>query len=145
MGFLALLHRRSTAGPPDTAWRPDGTGVVTSGDCGGDIQAGESWSVRFIRPDKPGSLLTVTFYPVEYDECPGEFVMQRKIEWMVCADPADPGGTEIWPDEVVRDDPMDPVFATAAEADARATAEDALLRADAYGCWDGEPDWNGAA
>jgi len=42
---------------PDGQWRTDCTGVQPDG----DIQAGESFSVRFIRPDLPGSLLTVTY------------------------------------------------------------------------------------
>lgn len=129
-----------------TERQPDGTGVQPGGDVGGDIQRGGSYSVRFVRPDKPGSLITVTFYAVEYG-CPSGFVVQRQIEWLVCEDPSDPGGTENW-SEVVHDDPFSTAFDTvgAAEEDAWLAAQEALGVAWAYGRWDGEPDWsNGSA
>jgi len=121
-------------------WRTDGTGVQPGGDCGGDIQAGDSYSARFVRPDLPGSLMTVTFYPVEYDECPGEFVVQRQLEWMVCGDPRDPGGTEIWSD-VAYDDMPSRVMGSRREAgkEARAFARAELERAWTY-AWDGQPE-----
>lgn len=123
----------------DSEWRADGTGVVSNGDCGGDIQAGDSYSVRYIRPDKPGSLITVTFYPVEYDELPGELAVQRQVEFMVCEDPSDPGGTEIWSD-CLYDDVSYKVIDTAAEAeqDAREFAVTALGDGSDHG-WNGEP------
>ena len=126
---------------PDSQWRPDGTGVDSYGDCGGDIQRGDSYSVRFVRPDLPGSLITETYYAVEYDECPGEYVVQRQVEFMVCEDPADPGGTEIW-SEVTYDDVSYLVKDTEAEAEqeAREFADAALGHGDTHG-WDGQPDY----
>jgi hypothetical protein len=123
-------------------WQPDGTGIQDGGDCGGDIQAGNSYSVRFTRRDMPGSLVTITFYPVEYDNCPGEFVVQRQIEWMVCRDPRDPGSTEIWSD-VEYDDVSDTVSGTVAGAEREACgkATYALGTADEIK-WDGQPEWS---
>lgn len=124
-------------------WKPDGTGVQSAGDIGGDIQRGETYSVRFVRPDKPGSLYTVTFYAVEYDhQCPGEFVVQEQTEWMVCEDPRDPGGTEIWSDMQTRDI-SEHVWYTQAEAEkeAREFAEAELRPGSSDIGWDGEPDW----
>ena len=141
---MGLFGRRSAA--QETAWRPDGIGGDGNGDAvGGDYQRGDSYGVRFVRDDMPGSLIDVTFYAVEYDENPGEFRVQRCVEWRVCEDPEDPGGTEVWSDAIY-DDPMDTTFdsAGAAEDNARETAEDALERADAYGTWDGEPFESGA-
>jgi len=121
-------------------WHPDGTGVDSNGWCGGDIQRGDSYSVRLVRDDKPGSLLTITFYAAEYDENPGEFDVQRQVEWLVCSDPADPGGTEIWSDYSY-DDVSAIVIDTEEEAEdeARERAEAVLADPSPYFGWDGEP------
>lgn len=134
-----MVPELSTQPMPDTGWRPDGTGICSIGDCGGDIQAGDSYSVRYVRPGKSGSLITVTFYPVEYDELPGEFVVQRQVEFLTCEDPADPGGTETWSD-VTYDDVSVLVLDTAAEAEqeAREFAEQALGHGWTHR-WNGEP------
>lgn len=105
---MGLFSRRGQGGHRSLAstirqirgheWEADGTGVVSNGDQGGDIQRGDSYSVRFTHPDLPGSLITVSFYAVEYEENPFEFVVQRQVEWMVCEDPRDPGSTETWSD-----------------------------------------------
>lgn len=88
----------------DSDWRPDGTGVEPNGDAvGGDIQRGESYSVRFIRPDRPRSLVTVSFYATESDNNPGEYGVQRQVEWLVCEDPNLPGDTEVWSDDAYDD------------------------------------------
>lgn len=133
MGWLP--RRPATTG----TWRPDDTGVSDGGDCGGDIQAGDSYSVRLVRSDLPGSLITITFYPVQYDETPGEFVVQRQVEWMVCDDPTDPGSTEVWSDEA-RDDVDAGIFDTVgkAETEAHDAAEYVLANPSIY-TWDGQP------
>ena len=125
----------------DSQWRPDDTGVTDGGDVGGDIQAGDSWSVRYIRPDMPGSLITETYYPVTWPECPGEYTVERQVEFMVCEDPADPGGTEIW-SEATYDTVSYLVMDTAEEAgqEAREFAENALDRGWTHR-WDGLPDY----
>jgi hypothetical protein len=137
---MGLLTRKPEL--PDSEWRSDDTGVQPNGDCGGDIQHGNSCSVRYVRPDMPRSLITVSFYAVEYDECPGEFVVQRQVEWLVCEDPADPGGTEVWSDYEY-DDVSATVMGSAAEAEreARELADDALSRGWTHG-WDDQPDWS---
>lgn len=56
-----------------SGWQPDGMG----------IQDGNgSYSVRFIRPDMPGSLVTITFYPVIYSGRPGVYSVERAHEWV---------------------------------------------------------------
>jgi hypothetical protein len=141
MGLLGKLLGGRQDAAPDDGWQPDGTGVVSAGDIGGDIQAGNSYSLRYVRADMPGSLITVSYYGAEYDECPGEFIVQRQVEWMVCEDPADPGGTEIWSD-VAYDDVTEMYLDTAGEADAEArqcVEEDAADGSGYFG-WDGQPD-----
>jgi hypothetical protein len=64
-------------------------------------------------------MITVSFYPAGYEECPGEFAVQRQVEWLVCDDPADPGGTGVWPDYAV-DDVTEVVIGSAGEAGRRA-------------------------
>jgi hypothetical protein len=124
---------------PETAWRPDIDGVGSNGDCGGDIQRGDSYSVRFSRPDVPTARVTITFYAVEYDQCPGEFTVQRQVEWLVGEDPENLGDTEIW-ERTDYDDISDEVMDTRedAEAQARRLAEAAAESGDDIS-WDGEP------
>jgi hypothetical protein len=146
MGLLGnLLGGARHDAAVDGSWQPDGTGVTSGGDVGGDIQVGEdSYSVRYLRADMPGSMITITFYPVEYDECPGEYVVQRQTEWLVCEDPADPGGTEIWSEYEYDDLPThDSDTIAGAEREAQEYAEAALGYASDHQ-WDGEPEWGGS-
>lgn len=121
-------------------WQPDDSGVTSGGDAGGDEQAGDSYSVRFTRPDLPGSLITVSFYASKTGR--REYGVTRQVEWLVCADPSDPGGTEIWSDYSYDEVSPVPVGSRAeAEALAREFAESALDDPTAYGGWDGQPDY----
>jgi hypothetical protein len=132
---MGIFSRRAA---PAAGWYAEGA-AEPGGWIGGDIQRGDSYDVRFVRDDKPGSMITVSFYAVEYDECPGEFAVQRQVEWLVCEDPADPGGTEIWSDYSYDD--ISAVVMDAedeAERDARECA-DAAVNDDSYFGWDGEP------
>jgi hypothetical protein len=136
-------HCKAAAGltprtPEATNWGPDGTGVMEDGDdVGGDIQDGKSFSVRYVRPDLPGALITVTYYPVT--QIAGEWGVERQVEFMVCDDPADPGGTEIW-SETATDSVIDVVIYSqaAAEQSACEFAEAALDEAWQHG-WGGQP------
>lgn len=141
MGLFSRHGRRGQVG-----WQPDGTGVQSTGDIGGDVQRGDSFSVRFTRPDSPGSLLTVAFYAAEGEEQPGEYFIQRATERLVCNDPADPDATEIWSDVEYADVNGREFWRTAAEAEAEAwqCAEDAFADGRPYFGWDGQPDWSAA-
>jgi hypothetical protein len=134
--------RPSMASPANPVWRADSTGVKVERWIEGDIQVGEAWSVRFICDEKPCSRITVSFYATRHAENPGEFDVQRQVEWMVCQTPALRGATAIWSD-VSYDDISEVVIDSAAEAEqeARAWADQVLLQAADYGGWDGEPDW----
>ena len=123
-----------------TMWQADGTGVQPGGDIGGDIQAGDSYSVRYRRADLPGSMITWTAYPVEYDNCPGEFVVQTQTEWLVCEDPSDPGGTEIWSEVSCKDDDG-AIYDSAADAEAAACeAATVMLGHAGIQYWNGLPE-----
>lgn len=123
---------------PDTSWRPDIDGVGSSGDCGGDIQRGDSYSVRFTRPDVPTARVTITFYAVKY-VVSGEFAVRREVEWLVGEDPENLGDTEIWECtdyDYISGEVMD--TQEDAEAEARRLAEAAAENGDDIN-WDGEP------
>jgi hypothetical protein len=120
-------------------WQPDGTGVQPAGDIGGDIQAGDSYSVRFVNPGLPHAIITYTAYPAgESGPDSADFYVQAEIESLICEDPADPGSTETW-SEVEYHRPDDEAwYGTVTEA------EEAARRAAArYLEYAGYLDWNG--
>lgn len=102
----------------ETTWARDGSEVVPNGDVGGDVQVGGSWAVRF-RPDVepvPGlhAMVTESFFASDLgiddgQELPADhldhvrFTVTCYTEWLVCSDPGDPGGTEVWSDAVFAD------------------------------------------
>lgn len=136
MGLLDLYRQRRAA-ENSRAWQPDGTGVDSNGDCGGDIQQGDSYSVRFLNPHIPGAIVTVTFYAAEYDDAPGEFIVQRQVEWLLCEDPAEPWDTEIWSDADYDD--MGDMYDAADDAERAAREHAGRSLEDAPG----EIDWAG--
>jgi hypothetical protein len=79
-------------------WLRDQRGgrVLPGGDVGGDRQASEAFSVRFWHRDHPGVLVTYTYFAAVDDENPAEITIERETEFLVCTDPTDPGGTEVW-------------------------------------------------
>jgi hypothetical protein len=71
-----------------------------SGDVGGDIQATDAASRRWIKPLDDGTYALVTVYAYgtrEFSEARDAYLydVQEQIEWMRCADWEEPGGTEI--------------------------------------------------
>ena len=84
----------NTAPGKPCVWAADGTGVQPGGDAGGDLQAGESYSVRYRRADRPCAMITRTAYPAGVPGRPGVFFVQVETELLVSIDPLDPGGTE---------------------------------------------------
>jgi hypothetical protein len=124
---------------PASAWYVDATGVVPDGVQGGDIQIGDSWGLRLRRDDKPGSIIDITYWAFADPENRGEFGVTRQVEWLVCEDPEDPWGTEIWSDSE-QSDVNDLVMRRAeAIAEARKFAEEDLAgAAELYGDWDGD-------
>lgn len=128
---------------PETAWCPDINGVGSGGDTGADIQRGDSYSVAFTRPDQPCARVTFTFYAAEYDSCPGEFVVQRQVEFLVGAVPSDLASTEIWSCVDYDNLTFDGLVIDTEEA-ARAQARQFALAAAETGDdinWDGQPMW----
>jgi hypothetical protein len=81
-----------------TAWKrdPTGGGVLPGGDVGGAAQLAESFSVRFHHTDQPGAIVTYCYYAaIDLGDLTTIYVEQQ-TEHLVCTDPADPGGTEVW-------------------------------------------------
>jgi hypothetical protein len=126
---------------PGSRWLPDGAGIRRGDQVGGDDQASESYSIRFNRADRSGAIITRTAYPVTAAKsCEGQFLIRVETEWLVCSNPMDPGGTEVWSDRRTEDETGS--YETAAEAE-RAAQDVAseLLRDVASLTWDGLPQW----
>ncbi len=82
-----------------TAWVRVPPAAGRGGDVGGDAQVGDSWCAQWRRPlpDDLWALVTRYFYPaVPYlSESVEPEYMEMQTEYLVCRDPADPGGTEL--------------------------------------------------
>ena len=118
-------------------WQPDGRGVQPGGNVGVPLRERASYSVRYVRADLPGAMITRTAYPVE--RYPGEFTVRIETEWLICEDPAAPGGTETWSDYAY-DDEGCPIYGSATEAEGAARQVAAELLGDAgIHDWDGQP------
>jgi hypothetical protein len=130
------MTRRSKTG--GCRWQPDGKGVRPGGDVGGDRQATESYSVRYMTSDRPGALVTIYFYGERTG--PQEYGVTMQTEWLVCADPRDPGGTEQWSDSDYHD--LTPYMITSrADAD-RIAREHANTHTVEEVTWDGRTPWD---
>jgi hypothetical protein len=115
-----------------------GGGVLPGGDVGGDAQLDESFSVRFHHRDRPGALVTYRYYAaLDLDDLTTIYV-ERQTEYLVCTDPADPGGTEVWSDSRYEPVQRDLGSVEAATAAAHRAAE-AHLACDED--WPGLPPW----
>lgn len=119
-----------------THWRPDGTGLQPGGAVGGDVQATDSFSVRYTRSDRAGAVVTVYFYGIDREH---RYAVETQIETVVCADPRDPGGTEQWSEVTYRvTDGQRFTTPHEAELHARALAEQ---HTGALIAWDGLAPW----
>ena len=122
-------------------WLPDETGIGFGGHVGGDVQVGESFSVRYSRADRPRARIARTAYAVNLgSESKGQFLVRVQTEWLVCSDPADPGGTELWSDNAYDDEAESYETEAEAEVAARRVAAD-LLRDGPSLTWDGCAPW----
>lgn len=72
-------------------------GPTDAGDVGGDAQISDAFMRRWSKPAPGGfwAVVDVTAYVEKNDESTS---MQRIIDLLVCADPSDPWGTELWSD-----------------------------------------------
>lgn len=106
------------------------------GDVGGDVQVGESWCRRFTHPVTEGehAVVTVYFYLSEVD---GVKEMTRQIEYLLCRDPDDPGGTEIWADQY--DNEVRVSDSELTEGAAKRLCGELNHPASWYPSWNGEP------
>ena len=133
---MGLFSRNRVAA---AMWLRDESGVMSNGDCGGDVQDGDSYSVRFMSPGLPGRFITVTYYAVQYDEWGSdEWGVERQVEWSV----RDDDGEALWEDsqtDLVNESSIAIQQAAEEEAAAFAAEDDSDLGAELYGTWDGEP------
>jgi hypothetical protein len=115
-----------------------GGGVLPGGDVGGDSQVSESFSVRFHHRDHRGVLITYSYYAAVDPEHTAAITVERQTEYLVCTDPDDPGGNEVW--SAYRHTTLPGGFASVQ------AATDAALQAaqDHLTCeepWAGRPPW----
>jgi hypothetical protein len=83
------------------AWQRCEPAVSPAGDVGGDIQASDAWDARWQRPLPDGmtAMVTRAFYEAREDgKPPTPWLLECQTEYLICRDPADPGGTEVWSD-----------------------------------------------
>jgi hypothetical protein len=71
-------------------------GVLPGGDVGGDTQVSESFGVRFHHRDHPGVMVAYCYYAAVDPDDPTAITVERQTEFLVCTDPDDPGGSEVW-------------------------------------------------
>jgi hypothetical protein len=131
---------RADTASPGLPWVRDqrGGGVLPGGDVGGDAQLAESFSVRFHHRDRTGAMVTYRYYAaLDLDDLATDSV-ERQTEYLVCTDPADPGGTEVWSDSRYKTVQRDLGSVEAATAAARRAAEAHLACDEA---WSGRPPW----
>jgi hypothetical protein len=115
-----------------------GGAVLPGGDVGGDTQISESFSVRFWHRDRPGAMVTYCYYAAANLHDPAAISVDCQTEYLVCADPDDPGGTEVW--SAYRYCTLRPGFATvqAATDAAFQTAQGHLVCEES---WSGRAPW----
>jgi hypothetical protein len=123
------------------SWIEKGVLNEDAGDVGGDDQIGPAFARRFVNPDLPGRLVTVCTYVVrdDMDIRNGEWDVEEQIEYLICADMSDPGGTETWSEYSYERGTLDGRVRHSFEA-AQADAREHIGRispSDFYG-WDGK-------
>lgn len=126
----------------DTRWQEQGELFEDAGDMGGDVQVGKAFNRRFINPDLPGRLVTVNVYPIAGDGNNepdlSEVDIECQVEYMICEDMDDPGGTEVWSD-IKYDRDIDVLVSDSIEK-AESAAKNYVKRfLPEHIAWDGEP------
>lgn len=120
-------------------WVEKGT-ILNAGDVSPDYQVGEAFNRRFYHPDKPGRLMTVSFYGVRVpnSDLPEgfEYGIEKHTEYMICRDIEDPGSTEEWSEPAY--DPIDGYTSLDTVEEAETEARKELEKLDA-----GDLVWNG--
>lgn len=81
--------------------------ITDGGDVGGDYQVTDAWSARWSLDGDPQRIITVYTYgevgPDDHDtyddgKMPDRLFITAQAEYLICTDPADPGGTEVFSD-----------------------------------------------
>jgi hypothetical protein len=116
-----------------------GGGVLPGGDVGGDSQASESFSVRFHHRDHPEVLVTYSYYAAVDEVNPATITVERETEYLVCTDPDDPGGSEVW--SAYRRTTLPGIFASVPAA-TNAALQAAQAHLVCEESWAGRPRWS---
>jgi hypothetical protein len=132
--------------PPTPTWRESGT-IMSGGDCGGDIQAGDSFARRFVHTSLPGRVVDIAAYPIMGDgttpDPPADapIRLQWETHTTVCRDTEDPGGTEVWSDVEYSDLPewAEGDYHSVGYAEKAAAALIITFDPDKFIGWDGSP------
>jgi hypothetical protein len=122
-------------------------GPYDAGEIGGDIQMGAAWTRQFAlrRPDGQWAVITDSFYAACNDGVSGpvtdesELYVQNQIQWLVCTDLSDLGGTETWSDHEYEDEERVYRMDELERVDERARIRAARKDVDSYS-WDGEDE-----
>lgn len=80
-----------------SGWVRADPAVFAAGDVGGDTQVGDAWSARWVRqlPDGTWGVVDRGYYVADVGE---GMYMECQTQYLICADPGDPGSSEIWSD-----------------------------------------------
>jgi len=81
-----------------TRFTEQGTIDYNAGDVGGDIQATDATSRRFVRTNASGTFTVLEVYAYATQEENGAIDVQAQLWETVCTDPEDPGSSEIFAD-----------------------------------------------
>ena len=119
-----------------------------NGTPGGDYQVTDSWNVRLYNDALPGAVVDVDYYAErshpqnsEIPADPPEYGVTGMLQYTLCTDRDDPGGTETWAD-IQYDNEADPLaYGDLHKADqaARFQASRWVRHAAMFMEWDGKP------
>lgn len=135
--------------PPENKWYAIDTEPVRNGNPGGDDEVTDAWNVRLHNDALPHAVVDVDYFAEwpgrgsgtdNYTD-PAEYVVTGMIQFTVCTDREDPGGTETWAD-ISYDTEADPLAyddLDKADQAARYQARRWIRMAAMFMTWDGEP------
>jgi len=144
------------------AWKEIGTLIADAGDIGGDPQSGPSYSRRFQLEREDGLFANITTYAyattehrevdddgfetgeVSYEEDPDYILYNTyygftdQVEYLICTDPEDLGGTEVNSDYTYNEDTHVLTIATREDADQLARKSAEAENVEWYAGWNGD-------
>lgn len=130
---------------PENKWYAIDDKPVRNGVPSGDYEVTEAWNVRLHNDALPNAVVDADYFVertmAEAEGDPPEYAVTGMIQFTICDDRDDPGGTETWAD-IEYDNDADPLaYSNIREADeaARGQAQRWIEMADKFMQWDGQP------